>query len=336
MKALKAIIGSLIFTVAAILVVDAQEQFTQTVAKDNKSCNATCSVIDIPELNGTQSPVIFLTPIGKTVDLNPHPVGAYYMYLKKWSILNLDGTPITDGAQYQVEYYAVPDATHFSFTVSSSVGMRQNGACIDHLGLNRSSSAQVQILPRSSPTRGAWFNSSGVTVEYDPTNLKWCVASLDGSPVKGDTVYNIAYSAGGAPSIAPSTTGSPVGTPVQIMPVSTLAPQLAPPSVIVRAEWPLPPLTISGYDGLPKIGYGHCIAMSQKFTDPAILLTDTVIITGQAGAGGEQLTWTGAVENGAIRIFACNDIENLIKVQGQQSNTSVEVTGKKVNILVLR
>ena len=83
----------------------AQQQFTHTVTATNRNCNTVCSVLDIPELNNNRAAVIFVTPVGKARDLNPHPIGAYYMYLKKWSIFNLDGAQINEGAKYKVEYY---------------------------------------------------------------------------------------------------------------------------------------------------------------------------------------------------------------------------------------
>ena len=84
----------------------AQYQFTHTVTAANRNCNTVCSVFDIPELNNNPAAVIVVTPIGNARDLNPHPIGAYYMYLKKWSVFNLDGVSITEGAEYKVEYYA--------------------------------------------------------------------------------------------------------------------------------------------------------------------------------------------------------------------------------------
>jgi hypothetical protein len=69
--------------VVSALATYAQQQFTQTVTSANKSCNATCTVLDIPALNNNPAAVIFVTPIGNATSLNPHPIGAYYMYLKK-------------------------------------------------------------------------------------------------------------------------------------------------------------------------------------------------------------------------------------------------------------
>src|SRR6266513_2156634 len=83
MKLSKIIAELFILLIVTASVAYAQQQFTQTVTAQNKNCNATCSVIDIPELNGNPSAVIFVTPVGKTAEVNPHPVGAYYMYLKK-------------------------------------------------------------------------------------------------------------------------------------------------------------------------------------------------------------------------------------------------------------
>jgi hypothetical protein len=324
-KIILLLFGQLILTASAAY---PQQQLTQTVTRDNKNCNAVCSVIDAPELNGNPLAIIFLTPLGKTADLNPRPVGAYYMYLKKWSVSNLDGTPIPDGAQYDVEYYRAPDTTHVAFTVGQPTSMRSNGACIDRPGLNRNSSAQIKITPASSPTRGAWFNSSGVKVEYSVTSLQWCIATLDGSPVKVDTVYNIAYTAGSTTaSVSPSISGAPVGTPVQIgpsLPISTMTPgPPAPLTVVARAVMTAPQI----YLGEDRFQSGVTVSVTplcvsvMTYENPNILATDSVVLTSQSYA---SIEWTvQGIENGKVHINAC-------------ARAAQQAGGTNVNILVLR
>jgi hypothetical protein len=39
-----------------VIAANAQQEFVQTSPRENKNCNAVCSVIDIPELNGILRP----------------------------------------------------------------------------------------------------------------------------------------------------------------------------------------------------------------------------------------------------------------------------------------
>ncbi len=83
----------------------AQQQFTQIVTTQNRNCNSVCSVLDIPALANNTAAIILATPVTTNgVNPNPHPFDAYYMYLNKWSIHNLDGTAIGVGALFKVEY----------------------------------------------------------------------------------------------------------------------------------------------------------------------------------------------------------------------------------------
>src|SRR5438034_7940528 len=106
MKASRIILRLFILIIVTESAAYAQQQFTQTVSRENISCNATCSVLDVPELNNNPSGIIFVTPAEGSKNLNPHPIAAYYMYLKKWSIYNFDGVSMTQGAKYNVQYYA--------------------------------------------------------------------------------------------------------------------------------------------------------------------------------------------------------------------------------------
>lgn len=228
MNIAKIVLGLAILFIASATGV-AQQQIVQTVTKANKSCNSTCSVIDIPELNGNPAAIIFITPVGNSSDLNPHPIGAYFMYMKKWSVFNLDGVTITDGARFNVEYYAAPGPDRFAYTVPQRQKQGEP-SYIDHVGLNFNPNAQVRVFPASSPTRGALFNRGPVKVEYDPVAFKWFIANVDGTPVMPDTVYNVSISAGGIADViptrkdttitdAPKASPTPRPTPVAGVPV---------------------------------------------------------------------------------------------------------------------
>jgi hypothetical protein len=198
----------------------AQQQFTHTVTRLNKNCNATCTVLDVPELNNNPAAIILVTPIlANGMNLNPHPIGAYFMYLKKWSILNLDQTTIVEGAKFNVQYFLNPGADRFVYTVPE-----RGSPCIDHAGLNDNPNAQIRFFPTGSPTRGALYNKDDIKVEYDATVLKWCIANINKKPVASEAAYNIVISSGGAagsnaptPSPTPSQTAtlSPTKTPTQ-------------------------------------------------------------------------------------------------------------------------
>lgn len=183
---------SVLGLLAAASSIRAQQQITLTASRENKNCNATCAVLDIPELNNNPGAVIFATPNDGSRVQNPHPIGAYYMYLKKWSIYNLDAAEIPDGATFTVQYYASPDANRFVFVVP-----RDGGTCIDHAGLNGNASAQVRFFPTGSPSRGGLFNKEEARIEYRVSSARWCVANISGGPLPVDAAFNIAFVAGG-------------------------------------------------------------------------------------------------------------------------------------------
>jgi hypothetical protein len=189
----------------------AQQQFTHTVTKLNKSCNTTCTVLDVPELNNNPAAIILVTPIlANGMNLNPHPIGAYFMYLKKWSILNLDQTSIVEGAKFNVQYFVNPGPDRFVYIVPE-----RGSPCIDHAGLNDNPNAQIRLFPTGSPTHGALYNKEDIKVEYDAAVLKWCIANINNKPVPSDVAYNIVLSSGGSantnPQI-PKTLGEPATT----------------------------------------------------------------------------------------------------------------------------
>ncbi len=185
-----------------------QQQLTHTVTAANRNCNSVCSVLDVPDLNNNPAAVVFVTPVGNARDLNPHPIGAYYMYLKKWSIFNLDGVAIPEGAKYKVEYYANSGPDRFVYTVPRQVHL-SDIPYIDREGLNGNPNAQLRLFPTSHPTHGALYNRDDVKAEYDAGVGKWYVVNLNGKPVPWEAVYNISFSPGGVANTTSPTPGSP-------------------------------------------------------------------------------------------------------------------------------
>jgi hypothetical protein len=169
----------------------AQQQFTQTVT--TQSCNATCSVFDVPELNNNPAAVVFIKQIGGT--LNQHTIGAYYMYLSRWSVFNLDAAALPVGTQFQVEYWAIPDANHFVYQLPPRPNA-SDPAYIDNPGLNNNPNAQITVFPHCSSTIGNIWNKLPVKVEYDKTASKWFIANLNGTPITPLVAYNVKFSNG--------------------------------------------------------------------------------------------------------------------------------------------
>ena len=203
----------LILTVSAV---SAQQQIIHTVTAQNKSCNATCSVIDVPELNGNPIAIILITPIlVNGGNLNPHPIGAYYMYLNKWSVFNVDSVQMNVGAKFKVEYYVNPAADRFLFIVPQRVHT-SDVSYIDHAGLNSNPNAQVRTLPANPPSRSAIFDREDYKVEYDATAAKWFIANLNGTPVPSGSAFNVVFSSGGpiASNANPTPTPFPTYTPI--------------------------------------------------------------------------------------------------------------------------
>jgi hypothetical protein len=207
MKPFKIIIELLILFTSSVSVAQAQQQFVQTVTAQNKNCNATCSVIDIPELNGNPSAVLFITPAGGTT--NPHPIGAYYMYLSRWSVFNLDAAALPVGATFKVEYYVNPDANHFVYSILPRVNTN-DPAYIDYAGLNNNPNAQIQVFPHCSATIGNIWNKLEVKVEYDKTASKWFIANLNATPITPAVAYNVMFSNG--PAVTNPNAGKNINT----------------------------------------------------------------------------------------------------------------------------
>lgn len=166
----------------------AQQQFTHTVTELNKNCNANCSVLDVPELNNNPIAIILVTPVvANGMNLNPHPIGVLYTYLKKWSIINLDQTPIAEGAKFNVLYFLNPGPDRFVYIVPTQV-RESDVPYIDHAGLNDNPNAQIRFFPLAN---GGHYNKDDIKVEYDATVRKWYIANINNKQVPWQSVYNI-------------------------------------------------------------------------------------------------------------------------------------------------
>ena len=240
-----------VFLVSAFLLlssaptVHAQQQIIHTVTAQSRNCNTTCSVIDVPELNGNPIAIVLITPIlVNGGNLNPHPIGAYYMYLNKWSVFNLDAVQMNVGAKFKIEYYPGPASDRFLFIVPQRVHIT-DVSYIDHAGLNSNPTAQVRVFPVNPPSRSAIFDREEYKVEYDAAASKWFVANINGTPVPSGAAFNVVFSPGGAvasntgpslptptpiPSAAPTPTPVPIFTPspspspIAVTPITTIEP----------------------------------------------------------------------------------------------------------------
>jgi len=210
---MSAFIKKIVAAVFLILVYSfatAQQQYTQTVTSQNRNCNSTCSVLDIPSLAGNTDAIIMITPLlANGANTNPHSIGVYYMYLNQWSVFNLDATAITVGAKFNIEYYPASDSNHFVFVVPQRVNSNDL-SYIDHVGLNNHPNAHVRVFPHVSYISGLpgnIWNKDDVKVQYDATAGKWYVANINNTPVPSGSAYNVVFTNGDVTTNPPVSSG---------------------------------------------------------------------------------------------------------------------------------
>ncbi len=227
MTTAKVLLVSAILLLSIAAAVRAQQVTIHTVTAQSRNCNTTCSVIDVPELNGNPNAIILITPIlVNGGNLNPHPIGAYYMYLKKWSVFNLDAVQMNVGAKFKIEYYPGPASDRFLYLVPERVHIT-DVSYIDHAGLNSNPAAQVRVFPVNPPSRSAIFDREEYKVEYDAAAAKWFIANIKGRPVPSGSAFNVVFSAGG--SDASKTSLSPTPLPASSPIPSAATPTPVPP-----------------------------------------------------------------------------------------------------------
>lgn len=317
------------------------QEITFITAKANLV--ASKATIDAPGLAGNPQAIIVAAAVGDTRDLNPHTVGAWY-YNDKWNIFNTDHATMPAGLKFKLQIYLRPSADQFMHVVTKQ-SLGDLGSYIDHPSLNNNPRITFRFLQNHAPDyRAGALNRFEARAEYDPSVGKWYLKNAGGEPMLPNTAYNIVISPGAEsgpytstpPSVRPSPipgsqptpTSTPMPVPVGsvITPLATLAPpQIAPLTVVAREEWAIP------YQGNILLSSGLCKIVYGSYSNPNILATDTVIVTGQAVAEGAYLKWTAVVDIGAVHLNVCN-----WKKMTLWASAAMDLNGRKVNILVLR
>jgi len=182
----------------------AQQQIFHMVSAANKYCNSTCSLIDNTSLNNNLS-AIAKPVLVNGANPNPHPVDTYFLNGKNWNIINADNLTIADGAKFNVQYWANPTADQFVYVIPA-VDIAPG---FNHPVLNNNSKAQILFSITGSP-RGAYFNKEAVKIEYNASALKWCVANINGQPIKSDTAYSIVITSGGPSGLYVNNCSAPI------------------------------------------------------------------------------------------------------------------------------
>jgi hypothetical protein len=318
MNALKLALG--LFALISLSAVNGygQEFTLTTTARNTVSSKAT---IEVPALSGNPDAVIIATPLGDSETRNPHTIGAWY-YSGKWNIFNTDHANLAEGLTYKVQYFLRRDANHFVH-VMTKANITGSGSVIDSPALNGNPNAQFTIFQNHAPDdRTGSLNKHAAAAEYDAAGGKWFIKNVNGERLFPDTAYNIVVTSAGRAAVNPSL---PIATPyVPVVPITTVPAPNAPLTVVVREEWTIPHQTSLA------LTPGYC-QIIDGYTNPNILITDHVIVTGHQYNQGANLRWTAEVDNGSLRITVCNNA-----VSGHSTSAHTHVNGKKLNILVLR
>ncbi len=314
MKTSKITIGLFFLATLTAINAFAQQEFTLTTTKDNVVASKV--TINQPGLTGNANAIILATPLGDTAKLNPHPIGAWF-YNDKWNIFNTDHATMPIGLTFKIQYFSKQSENIFLHFVTKN-NLQGESSYIDNPALNNNPNAQVKIFQNHAPDyREASLNKYEAIAEYDPTAGKWYIKNVNGERLYASTAYNIVI---GASAIV-ANPALPIATPyVPIVGTTTLPPTL---TVVLKVQWTIP-------NQGPSLPRQQCESINVNYTDPRILDTDTVIVTGQLWNDGVFLKWTANVENGAVRLNVCN---------AQRYSTGgpdLYLNGRKVNIMVLR
>jgi hypothetical protein len=313
----------LFLILSAILVANVLgQEFTLTTTAANTV--ASKSTIEMPGLAGNPNAIIIATPVGNTATLNPHPIGAWY-YNGKWNIFNTDHANMPAGLKFKIEVFLRPNAEQFVHLVTKD-NLSEGVSIIDNPSVNRNPNVQFRIFQNHAPDyRTSYLNKYEARAEYDAAAGRWLLRNVDGERLFPGTAYNIVIFSGGA-SAATSTPVVPLTVVTNVRNDATMVlPPATPLTVVAREQnFVIPPTSLA-------LSAGSCRYIA-LYTNPNVVATDTVIITGLAYDSGLNLLWSAAVDNGSVQISVCNTKPSNSGVSGALSFTY----GRKVNILVLR
>ena len=188
------------FTVVIIIIagsIQGQKQHTQIATRTNSWCNATCTLLNIPELDNNPSAIIMATPLlENNINLNPHPIAAYYTG-KQWSIINVDQVKMPEGSKFTVEYYPSADQNHFQYIIKKEDLLKDGSALIDHRALNDNPNARLRFFQNWSPQiRGGIANRDDINMQYNNEFGKWQISNISKKPLVEKMTYNIIISDG--------------------------------------------------------------------------------------------------------------------------------------------
>ncbi|HSU26841.1 MAG TPA: M12 family metallopeptidase [Chitinophagaceae bacterium] len=202
----------------------AQQTFTITASKANNYCNSACTLFDRPDLNGNPDAVLFVTAVAVNgINLNPHPICAYYIN-KKWSVINIDNSTMAPGSQFDVTYYSKPDDTHFVHVVTKDNLVKYKNSYIDHAGLNNNPAAQFNVMQNWSPSVwGGNINRNEIKIQYDEGARKWYIANVNEKYLEFPAAYNIVISNTGNPEASSGLKSIQRVTEISPVPDSTSA-----------------------------------------------------------------------------------------------------------------